>query len=251
MTVAMAPQPLHVLIIEDDANVRVALEQALTSFSVTVLAATTGMDGIAMASSNALDAIVLDLGLPDIDGESVCRAIRSVSSVPIIVLSAQHEESEKVALLDAGADDYVTKPFSNAELLARLRAHARRHQERSMNAVPSTLRLDDVELDLHHRVATRAGLAIRLTPTEWTLLRVLVAQRGRTMTHRQLFAAVWNRTFGDASLHLRVHITHLRRKLEANPAVPRFFVTDPGVGYRFELPADADLVAERAREERG
>ena len=236
--VSVGGPALQVLIIEDDPNVRLALRQALMNDAVTVLEATTGMEGIALASRATPDAIVLDLGLPDTDGEHVCRAIRAVSQVPIIVLSAQHEEQEKVALLDAGADDYVTKPFSNAELIARLRAHTRRLAERSAGRTPATLTLDDVELDLHHRIASRRGQQIRLTPTEWTLLRVLVAQPGRTMTHRQLFAAVWNRSFGDASLHLRVHVTHLRRKLEANPAVPRFILTDPGVGYRFEPPTE-------------
>jgi two-component system KDP operon response regulator KdpE len=238
MTVVAAAAPMHVLIVEDDPHVRHALREALLDFAVTVHEAPTGLEGIAMASRESLDAILLDLGLPDIDGEQVCRAIRAVSAVPIVVLSAQHEEREKVALLDAGADDYMTKPFSSAELLARLRAHVRRSRERSAGRTPVRLRLEDIELDLHHRTATRDGQPIRLTPTEWTLLRVLVAQGGRTMTHRQLFTAVWNRTFGDASLHLRVHITHLRRKLEANPAVPRYLVTDPGVGYRFEPPVD-------------
>ena len=230
--------PLHVLLIEDDPHVRLALRQALESAGISIGEAPTGMDGIALATRDRFDAVVLDLGLPDRDGESVCRDIRAISAVPIIVLSAQHEEREKVALLDAGADDYVTKPFSNTELLARLRAHARRSRDRTAGVTTTLLRLQDIELDLHQRTATRNGEVIRLTPTEWALLRVLVSQAGRTMTHRQLFSAVWNRTFGDASLHLRVHITHLRRKLEANPAVPRYFLTEPGVGYRFEPPSD-------------
>lgn len=235
----MTDAPLHLLVIEDDEHVRRTLGEALLEYAAEVSEAATGQQGVAIASRQSLDAIILDLGLPDISGLDLCRALRSFTQVPILVLSAVQDEAAKVALLDAGADDYITKPFSSAELVARIRAHVRRFVDRRDGTSPVLLRLGEVELDLQQRVATRNGEPLRLTPTEWMLLRVMVAQRGRTMTHRQLFVAVWNREYGDASLHLRVHLTHLRRKLEANPAEPRYIVTDPGVGYRFDLPRDA------------
>ncbi|MBY0488395.1 MAG: response regulator transcription factor [Gemmatimonadaceae bacterium] len=227
---------LNLLVVEDDPHVRHALREVLREHAAEVIEAATAQEGLAIASRQTLDAIVLDLGLPDQPGLALCQAVRGISSVPIIVLSAAHDEQDKVALLDAGADDYVTKPFSSTELVARIRAHVRRVRERVTGTSPTLLQLGAVTLDLQHRIASRDGEPLRLTPTEWTLLRVLVAQRGRTMTHRQLFMAVWNREYGDASLHLRVHLTHLRRKIEANPAEPRYLVTDPGVGYRFEPP---------------
>ncbi len=230
---------LHLLIIEDDEHVRRALREALQEYAADVSEAATAREGLAMASRQALDAIILDLGLPDMLGLDLCRSLRAFTQVPVLVLSAMHDEPTKVALLNAGADDYITKPFSSPELVARIRAHVRRFTDRRNGTSPVRLRLGDVELDLQQRLATRAGHPLRLTPTEWTLLRVLVTQRGRTMTHRQLFLAVWNREYGDASLHLRVHLTHLRRKIEANPAEPRYIVTDPGVGYRFEWPDPA------------
>lgn len=228
---------LHLLIVEDDEHVRHALRETLQEYAADVSEAATAQEGLTIASRQTLDAIILDLGLPDSTGLALCQSLRAFTQVPILVLSAMHDENSKVALLNAGADDYVTKPFSSAELVARIHAHVRRVSDRRDGISPVLLRLGDVELDLQQRVATRAGQPLRLTPTEWTLLRVLVAQRGRTMTHRQLFLAVWNREYGDASLHLRVYLTHLRRKIEANPAEPRFIVTDPGVGYRFEPPA--------------
>lgn len=232
----MADVRLNLLVVEDDTAVRHALREVLREHAAEVIEASTAAEGLAIASRVSLDAIVLDLGLPDQPGLSLCCAVRAFSSVPIVVLSAAHNEQDKVALLDAGADDYVTKPFSSTELVARIRAHVRRVRERVTGTSPTLLHLGAVTLDLQNRVASRDGAPLRLTPTEWTLLRVLIAQRGRTMTHRQLFMAVWNREYGDASLHLRVHLTHLRRKIEANPAEPRFIVNDPGVGYRFEPP---------------
>ncbi|HEY0929269.1 MAG TPA: response regulator transcription factor [Gemmatimonas sp.] len=233
---------LHLLIVEDDEHVRRALREALQEYAADVSEAATAQEGLTIASRQALDAIILDLGLPDSSGLELCQSLRAFTQVPILVLSAMHDESTKVALLNAGADDYVTKPFSSPELVARIQAHVRRFSDRRDGISPVRLRLGDVELDLQQRVATRGGQALRLTPTEWTLLRVLVGQRGRTMTHRQLFLAVRNREYGDASLHLRVHLTHLRRKIEANPAEPRFIVTDPGVGYRFEPPGPDEAV---------
>jgi two-component system KDP operon response regulator KdpE len=232
---------LNLLVIEDDPHVRHALREALREHAAEVAECATGADALAVASRMVLDAIILDLGLPDRPGLNLCEAIREFSTVPILVLSAAHDEANKVALLNAGADDYITKPFSNSELVARIRAHVRRTRERNTGTAPVVLQLGPVTLDLENRVATREGVPLRLTPTEWKLIRVMVAQRGRTVTQRQLFLAVWNREYGNPSLHLRVHMTHLRRKLEEFPAEPKFFVTDPGVGYRFELPLRTSL----------
>lgn len=227
---------IHLLVIEDDEHVRHALREALGEYAVDVIEAASAQEGVAIASRHTLDAVVLDLGLPDMPGLQLCQALRTFTDVPVLVLSAVHDEASKIALLDAGADDYITKPFSSPELAARLRAHVRRFNDRRSGTSPVRVTLGNVTLDLQQRIATRDGQILRLTPTEWALLRVLIAQHGRTMTHRQLFMAVWNREYGDASLHLRVHLTHLRRKIEANPAEPRFILTDPGVGYRFEWP---------------
>jgi two-component system KDP operon response regulator KdpE len=198
----------------------------------------TGRDALAQSRREPPNLIVLDLGLPDLEGVDVCRALREQTSAPIVVLSARQEEREKVQLLEAGADDYVTKPFGLAELTARVQAHLRRALHyASAGAAPPTIALGDVTIDLTRRTVTRCGEPVHLTPVEWNLLRVLAMQPGRTLTHDQLFHAVWGRTYGDAKLHLRVHVTHLRRKIEAHPAAPTLIVTEPGVGYRCDLPA--------------
>jgi two-component system KDP operon response regulator KdpE len=179
--------------------------------------------------------IVLDLGLPDTDGIDVCREIRRWSAVPIIVLSARHVDTEKAALLDAGADDYMTKPFSTVELLARVRAQLRRGRDPAHNgATGAVLTFGDVSVDLQRRRVERGGALMHLTPTEWALLRAFVTHPRQTLTHRQLFRAVWGSVEADAQQYLRVYVGHLRRKLEADPVRPRFIQTESGVGYRFE-----------------
>ena len=179
--------------------------------------------------------IVLDLGLPDMSGEAVCREIRAWSTAPIVVLSARHSDREKVALLDAGADDYVTKPFSTIEFQARIRAQLRRGRLAAAGDTGTPLTLGgDIVIDVVKPQVTRAGVAVHLTRTEWELLRVLIAHQGRTMTHRELFTAVWGNSFGDAQQYLRVHIRSLRRKIEPDPVRPRYIVTEPAVGYRFD-----------------
>ena len=177
--------------------------------------------------------IILDLGLPDMPGIDVCREIRRWSSAPIIVLSARHADTEKVALLDAGADDYLTKPFSTIEFMARARAQLRRAQA---GAVPNdgVVTFGDVSVDLQKRRVERAGALLHLTPTEWLLLRTFVTHPRQTLTHRQLFRAVWGSASGDAQQYLRVYVGHLRRKIEADPVRPQFIQTEAGVGYRFE-----------------
>ena len=201
-----------------------------------VVEAETGSEGIDLAATAQPDLIVLDLGLPDVSGLEVCREIRRFAATPIIVLSARHAEQDKVSLLSAGADDYVTKPFSTRELVARVQAQLRR--ARAQHTIPSDVPLEvgDLTIDLARRVLTRGGERIRITPIEWNILRALVLAAGKTLTHRQIFDAVWGRGPGDPQQYLRVHITNLRRKIEPAPGAPRHVVTEPGVGYRFEVP---------------
>jgi two-component system KDP operon response regulator KdpE len=232
----------RILVVDDDAQLRRGIGQALRAVARAVDEAGTGGEAIASVEREAPDLVVLDLGLPDLDGLDVCRALRERTVAPIVVLSARHDEREKVRLLEAGADDYVTKPFGLSELLARVQAQLRRAVFYA-HAPPKTITLGDLTLDLARRTVTRGGAAVHLTPVEWSLLRVLALQPGRTLTHEQLFHAVWGRTYGDAKLHLRVHITHLRRKIEERPAEPALIVTEPGVGYRCEQPEQPEQPA--------
>jgi two-component system KDP operon response regulator KdpE len=172
------------------------------------------------------------------DGADLCRAVREWSSAPILVLSARHSEEEKARLLDAGADDFMTKPFGTTELRARVRAQLRRARMRPVPGGDAPIRAGAVEIDLARRAVTRDGTPLHLTPTEWDLLRELVLHDGRTRTHQQLYGAVWGAAYGDPQGYLRVYIAHLRRKLEADPYHPRLILTDPGVGYRFESVGD-------------
>ena len=186
-----------------------------------------------LAAAEQPSLIVLDLGLPDRNGLDVCRDLRAFTAAPIIVLSARNADAEKVSLLDAGADDYVTKPFSTAELQARARAHLRRAAKQG--APTQRVISGDLEIDLIKRTVSREGLTIHLTPTEWDVLRVFASHPDQTLTHRQLHNAVWkNATAGDVQQYLRVYVGQLRRKLEADSVRPRHIKTEPGVGYRFE-----------------
>jgi two-component system KDP operon response regulator KdpE len=224
-----------ILVIDDEPQIRRALRNALREVADRVLEAETGAEGIDLAATQHPDLVVLDLGLADISGAELCREIRRFATMPIVVLSARHEEDEKVRLLSLGADDYVTKPFSTVELLARVKAQLRR--ARTLTAPQETpIVTGELSIDIARRVLLRSGQPVRLTPIEWNIVRALVLSAGRTLTHQQLFDAVWGREFGDPQRYLRVHITNLRRKIEARPASPRFVVTEPGVGYRFETP---------------
>ena len=222
-----------ILVIEDDAQIRRSIANALRHLSDRMLEASTGAEGIDLAATARPDLIVLDLGLPDMPGDDVCREIRQWSSSPIIVLSARHEEVQKVRLLTLGADDYVTKPFSRAEFVARIQAHLRRTRT-APHHVTNPVVCDGLSVDLGRREVRRDGALIRLTRTEWLLTQTLASHAGRTLTHQQIFDAVWAREFGDPRQLLRVHVTSLRRKLERDPRSPAVIVTDPGVGYRFE-----------------
>ena len=221
------------LVIDDEPQIRRVVRSALEGEVSRVIEASTGAEGLDLAAAQLPALIILDLGLPDIHGIDVCREIRRTSTASIIVLSARHSDQEKVSLLDCGADDYVTKPFSTTEFQARARAQLRRARQGPADNIDSPLEIDGLKIDLEKPGLTRNGRAVHLTPTEWQLLRTLVKNRGRTLTHRQIFGAVWAKPYGDAQQYLRVHIRSLRRKLESDPVRPRFIVTEPGVGYRF------------------
>jgi len=223
------------LVVDDEPQIRRVVRNALAPDFDRVIEAATGQDAMDEAAAQRPAVIVLDLGLPDMQGIAVCRAIRSWSDAPIVVLSARHSDTEKVALLDAGADDYVTKPFSTEEFQARVRAVLRR-ATRGDSAGSSQVEFGTLVMDLAARTLTRGAERVHVTPTEWELLRTFVVHAGRTLTHRQLFGAVWSgRTAGDAQQYLRVYVANLRRKIEDDPLNPRHIVTEPGIGYRFEL----------------
>ena len=222
-----------VLIVDDEPQIRRVVRNALADDGKRLIEAATGAEAIDLAAAELPKLVILDLGLPDMSGEHVCREIRSWSAVPILVLSARHSDVEKVALLDAGADDYMTKPFSTIELQARVRALFRRTAVQPGTGT-SRIEAGALVMDLGKRTLTRHGEPVHLTPTEWELLRALITQPGRTLTHRQLFAAVWGtRSAGDAQQYLRVYIAQLRRKIEDEAVRPRYIITEPGVGYRF------------------
>jgi two-component system KDP operon response regulator KdpE len=223
------------LVIDDEPQIRRVVRHALADDFGRILEAESGSKGIDMAAAERPALIVLDLGLPDMTGLQVCTEIRKWSAPPILVLSARHSDQEKVALLDAGADDYVTKPFSTIELKARVRALLRRSAAGESNGA-TTILCGDLKMDLDARTLMRSGALVHLTPIEWELLRFLMTHPGKTMTHRQLFSAVWpGRAYGDAQQYLRVHVANVRRKVEPEPLSPRYIFTEPGVGYRFAV----------------
>lgn len=228
---------LTMLVIDDEPQIRRVVRNALEEAGTRVLEAATGHGGIDIAAAECPDLIVLDLGLPDLSGADVCRAIRGWSTAPILVLSARDAEREKVALLDLGADDYLTKPFSTVEFKARVRAQLRRARMAGRPNGETQLEIDGLIIDLPSRRVSRNGDPIHLTPIEWELLRTLALNGGRTLTHRQLFSEVWARSHGDAQQYLRVHVANLRRKLERDPVRPLLIMTEPGVGYRLEVPS--------------
>ena len=236
-SIAAAPgsteQPT-LLVIDDEVHIRRVVRTALRDISDHVLEVGTGREGIDQAAASMPDLIVLDLGLPDMAGADVCREVREWGTMPIVVLSARHDEEEKVNLLMLGADDYITKPFSTLEFSARVRAHLRRYQSLSTPSHAATINADGLTIDLVRRRVTRGPVVIHLTPIEWEVLRALATASGRTLTHQQIFDAVWGRAFGNPQQYLRVHITNLRRKVERDPSRPQLIVTEPGVGYRFE-----------------
>jgi two-component system, OmpR family, KDP operon response regulator KdpE len=227
----------RVLVVDDEAPIRRALAANLRARDYDVDLAITGEQALELAARQHPDVVVLDLGLPGMDGIDVVRGLRGWSKVPIVILSARGAEAEKVAALDAGADDYVAKPFGMDELLARLRAALRRAMPADEHAVINTAHF---RIDLAAKqVCAPNGDVIRLTPTEWHLVEVLVRNAGKLVSPRQLLQEVWGPQYGQESNYLRVHMAHVRRKLEPQPSQPRYFITEPGMGYRFVSPDES------------
>ncbi len=229
------PHPVAVLV-EDEPQIRRFVRSALEQEAWQVFEASTLAQGLVECGTRRPDLVVLDLGLPDGDGLDLIRDLRGWSDVPLIVLSARSDERQKVAALDAGADDYLGKPFGIAELLARVRAATRRRVQAGGTA--STVVFGDVEVDLAARIVQKAGVEVHLTPIEYRLLSVLVAHAGKVLTHRQLLRDVWGPSHVESAHYLRVYMGNLRAKLEADPARPRHLVTITAVGYRLLIDAD-------------
>jgi two-component system, OmpR family, KDP operon response regulator KdpE len=226
------------LIVDDEPHIRRALRNALAPDFERVVEAATASEAVDLAAAHRPELVVLDLGLPDRPGQWVLAEIRKWSTASIIVLTARHAEAEKVRLLDAGADDYVTKPFSPAELTARVRAQLRRARMADAPGGEGAITIGELTIDTAARKVRRAGEEVHLTPTEWDLLRAFLRDAGKTLTHGQLFRSVWATSSGDPRQYLRVYVANLRRKLEPDAVRPRLIITEPGVGYRFELPEE-------------
>jgi two-component system, OmpR family, KDP operon response regulator KdpE len=223
-----------ILLIEDDPQIRRFLRAALAAEEYRLQEATTAEEGSAQAAARQPDLILLDLGLPDRDGLDVIRSVRQWGQIPILVLSARGQEKDKIAALDLGADDYVAKPFAVGELLARIRAALRRSTAR-IDGAAAPVRFGSVEVDLEKRVVRLEEREVHLTPNEYKLLQVLIQHAGKVLTQRQLLNEVWGPQHTEQAQYLRVYIAQLRRKLERNPARPRYLQTEPGVGYRLLL----------------
>lgn len=230
----MAEPGPTLVVIEDDPPIRRFLCAALETAGMTAHPAETGRQGLIAAASRRPDLIILDLGLPDQDGLEVIRELRAWSAVPILVLSARTREQDKVAALDAGADDYLTKPFGVPELLARVRAHLRRGHAGQGGGIEGRARFGAVVVDPGERRVTRDGDPVHLTPLEYRLLSLLIRHAGKVLTHRQLLREIWGPQHGEDLPYLRIYMASLRRKLEAEPANPQHLLTETGVGYRLE-----------------
>ncbi len=228
----------HVLVVDDDVHILRTLRIHLAGHGYSVATAETGGDAIRIAASDRPDLVVLDLGLPDIDGTAVIAALRRDSAVPIIVLSARADAPDKVDALDTGADDYVTKPFGIAELLARMRAAVRRgalSADTAPRGEEAVVRTPAFTVDLAAKKVICGGAELRLTPTEWAILEILVRHRGALVTQRRLLTEVWGPNYRTQTNYLRVYLAQLRQKLEPEPSRPRYLITEPGMGYRFEV----------------
>ncbi len=230
MTETRSDTPARILVIEDEAPIRRFLGIVIASAGHVMIEADRGRLGVERAATEAPDLVVLDLGLPDMDGKSVIAAIREWSAVPIVVLSARDGEPEKIAALDAGADDYVTKPFATGELMARLRVLLRRRD--AGRSEPAEIRVGGLAINLASRGVSVDGAEVRLTRKEFDVLALLARHAGRLVGHRQLLTAVWGAAHAEDTHYLRIAIGHIREKLNDDPADPRFIVTEPGIGYR-------------------
>ncbi len=223
----------RVLIVEDEAAIRQFVRLALEADACQVIEAATLADGLARAGEGGLDLVVLDLGLPDGDGIDFVRAYRAWSEGPVLILSARVEENRKIDALDAGADDYLTKPFGVGELRARARALMRRRPRGE--ELPPVIEFGEVVVDLSRRQVLRRGEPVHLTPIEYRLLAMMLAHPGQVLTQRKLLADIWGPSYVESSHYLRVYVGHLRQKLEDDPAQPRHFLTETGIGYRFQV----------------
>lgn len=223
------PAKTSLLVIDDEKQIRRLLRVTLESEGYKVREAETGCLGLQEIAHQAPDGIVLDLGLPDLDGVEVIRQLREWSKVPVLVLSVRDREEDKIAALDTGADDYLTKPFSGRELLARVRAILRRMPAASE---PAVIRIGQIEIDQSARIVRRDGVAVHLTAKEYALFQLLVQHRGKVVTHRQILRELWGPKAEENTHYLRVHMTHLRQKLETDPHAPQHLKTDAGIGYR-------------------
>jgi two-component system KDP operon response regulator KdpE len=224
-----------VLVIEDEPQIQKFLRATLSAHGYRVNEATSGKQGLVLAAQQPPELVILDLGLPDMDGLDVTRELRTWTAVPIVVLSARGQDADKVAALDAGADDYLTKPFSVAELAARLRVALRHVARLSDGAAESVFKIGDLEVDLGKRLVSVRGEHVHLTPTEYRLLTTLVQYGGKVLTHQMLLKEVWGPSDESEVQYLRVYMAQLRQKLEADPARPRYLLTEPGVGYRLAI----------------
>ncbi len=222
--------PLRVLVVDDEPAIHRFMGPALAANGYEALRADTGAEGLALAATRRPDVVVLDLGLPDMDGKEVIRRLRAWSDVPVLVLSARDREAEKIESLDLGADDFINKPFGMGELMARLRA-ALRHRLQSRGETP-VLRLGTIEIDVPRHRVSRAGEEVKLTPKEFDLLAFLARHAGKVVTHRQILREVWGPAHEHDTQYLRVYVGQLRAKLETDPASPTIVITEPGVGYR-------------------
>jgi two-component system KDP operon response regulator KdpE len=228
---APAPGPL-VILIEDEPEIRRFLRATLLRHGYLLVEAITAREGLQAAETRSPALVILDLGLPDMDGLEVIRRLREWTEVPILVLSARGREADKVAALDAGADDYVSKPFGVGELLARMRVSLRRAERTGRGGNEQTFIADDLQVDFVHRRVLVRGQDVHLTPIEYRLLTTLARHAGKVLTRNQLLREVWGQAYTDQDHYLHVHMGHLRRKIEVNPAQPRYILTEPGVGYR-------------------
>ncbi|HEV3196262.1 MAG TPA: response regulator transcription factor [Bryobacteraceae bacterium] len=224
-----------ILVVDDDPQIRRVMKATLVGHSYEVIEARTGEDAMDTILREMPSLVLLDMNMPGMGGLETCRAIRGGSDIPVIILSVRNTEKDKVAALDAGADDYVTKPFSIEELLARIRAALRRSPA-GPEGGPHAIVSDELEIDFDTRRVRAHGKDVRLTPKEFDVLRYLVAHAGKPVAHRELLQAVWGPDYGDEPEYLRVFINQVRKKIEANPARPKFIVTEPWVGYRFVAP---------------
>jgi two-component system KDP operon response regulator KdpE len=222
----------RILVVDDETSIRRYLRAALSAQGFTIYEAANGQEAINAVVSNHPDLIILDLGLPDFDGIEVTRRLREWSQTPIVILSVREAENDKIAALDAGADDYLTKPFGTGELMARMRVALRRQSNKPDDPV---LQVDDLKMDVSRRLVTVGEDQIPLTPTEYEILRLLLQNAGKVLTHRQLLRQVWGTAYESEMHILRVNISNLRRKIEPDPSRPHYLLTEPGVGYRIRV----------------